>query len=40
MPNDLTLPHPTRFGLERFADLLPARDHITGEDPGSFDGVH
>ena len=40
MPKNLTLPDPTRFGLERFADLLPARDHITGEDPGSFDGFH
>lgn len=40
MPNDLTLPDPARFGLERFADLLPARDHIIGEDPGSFDGFH
>ncbi len=40
MSNDLTPPDPTRFGLTSFADLLPARDHIVGEDPGSFDGFH
>jgi hypothetical protein len=38
MPNDLTLPDPARFSLTRFAQLLPIRDHIIGEDPGSFDG--
>ena len=38
MPNDLTPPDPSRFGLTSFAELLPARDHILGEDPGSFDG--
>ena len=40
MPNDLMPSDPARFGLARFADLLPARDHIVGEDPGSFDGFH
>ncbi len=40
MPNDLTPPDPTRFGLASFADLLPAREHIVGEDLGSFDGFH
>jgi hypothetical protein len=40
MSNDLTPPDPARFGLANFADLLPARDHIVGEDPGSFDGFH
>ena len=38
MPNDLMPPDPTHFGLTRFADLLPARESIVGEDPGSFDG--
>ncbi|MEY8118866.1 hypothetical protein AB9F26_11435 [Falsihalocynthiibacter sp. BN13B15] len=40
MPNDLIPNDPARFGLARFADLLPAREHIVGEDPGSFDGFH
>ncbi len=40
MPNDLTPPDPTRFNLTSFAELLPARDHILGEDAGSFDGFH
>jgi hypothetical protein len=34
------LPDPQAFGLTAFADLLPARDPIIGEDPGSFDGFH
>ena len=38
MPDDLTPNNPVRFGLTRFADLLPARDPIIGEDLGSFDG--
>ncbi|MFX4296144.1 hypothetical protein [Pseudosulfitobacter pseudonitzschiae] len=38
MPDDLTLPDPSRFNLTRFSDLLPERDPIIGEDPGSFDG--
>jgi len=38
MPNDLTPPDPERFGLASFADLLPPRDHIIGEAPGSFNG--
>ncbi len=48
MPNDLLRPDPARFNLTdparfnltSFADLLPVRDHIIGEDPGSFDGFH
>lgn len=38
MPKKLKPLEPARFGLARFADLLPARDHIVGEDAGSFDG--
>ena len=38
MPNDLTPPDPARFDLQSFADLLPARAPILGEDPGSFEG--
>ena len=40
MSKDLTPPSPERFGLTSFADLLPARDPILGEDPGSFRGFH
>ena len=40
MPNEHTPLAPTRFNLTSFAELLPARDHIIGEDPGSFDGFH
>jgi hypothetical protein len=40
MSKDLTPPSPERFGLASFADLLPARDPIFGEDPGSFAGFH
>jgi hypothetical protein len=40
MPKDLTSPSPERFGMTSFADLLPARDPILGEDPGSFRGFH
>lgn len=40
MPNDLISPDAGRFGLTSFADILPARDLIVGEDPGSFDGFH
>lgn len=40
MPNDLISPNAVRFGLASFADLLPSRDPIVGEDPGSFDGFH
>lgn len=32
--------HHTAFGLESFADLLPARNPIIGEDAGSFDRFH
>ena len=28
----------SQYNLTSFADLLPAREHIVGEDPGSFDG--
>jgi len=38
MPNDLSAPDPARFNLTSFADLLPERAHIIGENPGSFDG--
>jgi len=38
MTTHLTPPDPSRFSLTSFAELLPARDHILGEDPGSFDG--
>ena len=38
MPKKLMPPDPARFGLARFADILPAREHIIGEDPGSFEG--
>ena len=37
MPDTLTTSDPADFGLTRFSDLLPAREHIIGEDPGSFD---
>jgi hypothetical protein len=40
MPKDLTITPPTAFGLKSFADLLPARDPIIGEDAGSFDRFH
>jgi hypothetical protein len=38
MPQDLPTTLPTAFGLESFSDLLPVRDPIPGEDPGSFEG--
>lgn len=31
---------PEAYGLASFADILPARDPIVGEDPGSFDEFH
>ena len=40
MPQDLPITPPTAFGLETFADLLPTRDPIPGENPGSFDRFH
>lgn len=40
MTTDLTPPDPARFELASFADLLPARAPIVGEDPGSFAGFH
>ncbi|MGI3212213.1 hypothetical protein ACROSR_13985 [Roseovarius tibetensis] len=40
MPQDLPTTSPTTFGLESFADLLPVRDPIPGEDPGSFATFH
>jgi len=40
MPQDLPTTLPTAFGLESFADILPVRDPIPGEDPGSFEGFH
>jgi len=38
MTNDISLPDPVAYGLKTFADVLPDRDPIVGEDPGSFDG--
>lgn len=32
------LPDPLRFNLASFAELLPARDPVIGEAPGSFGG--
>ncbi|OSQ53501.1 hypothetical protein [Marivita geojedonensis] len=40
MAQDLSLPDPNRFNLSSFADMLPARDPIVGEDPGSFQSFH
>src|SRR6056297_2140413 len=40
MPQDLPITPPTAFGLKSFADLLPTRDPIPGEDPGSFQTFH
>ncbi len=40
MPQDLPTTSPAAFGLESFADLLPTRDPILGEDPGSFATFH
>ena len=40
MTTDLTPPAPARFNLTSFADLLPSRAPIIGEDPGSFEGFH
>ena len=40
MTADLTPPTPARFNLTSFADLLPGRAPIIGEDPGSFEGFH
>jgi hypothetical protein len=40
MTTDLTPPNPARFNLTSFADLLPSRAPIIGEDPGSFEGFH
>jgi hypothetical protein len=38
MSKDLALPNPERFGLGSFAELLPPREAIIGEAPGSFAG--
>ena len=40
MTTDLTPSNPARFNLASFADLLPSRAPIIGEDPGSFEGFH
>ncbi|MZR13397.1 hypothetical protein GQE99_10250 [Maritimibacter sp. DP07] len=37
MPNEMSAHDPGRFGLRRFADVLPKRDPLLGEDPGSFE---
>ena len=33
-----TLPDPLRFKLASFAELLPPRDPVVGEAPGTFEG--
>ncbi len=38
MAKKLRTTKPEAFGIGSFADILPARDPIIGEDPGSFDG--
>ena len=38
MSNDLSPPNPKPFGIVSFSELLPSRDTIIGEEPGSFDG--
>ncbi|SNT36715.1 hypothetical protein [Tropicimonas sediminicola] len=40
MSNELAPSDPARFGLTTFSSLLPVREHIVGEDPGSFQGFH
>ncbi|PJK28362.1 hypothetical protein CVT23_17415 [Minwuia thermotolerans] len=40
MSKKVSLPNPQRFNLTSFAEILPARDPIIGEDPGSFEGFH
>ena len=37
MPSDVRPPEPAHFNLTSFADLLPDRAPIIGEDPGSFE---
>lgn len=36
-PNQNANPNPTDFALTSFADLLPKRIHVIGEDPGAFE---
>ena len=40
MTSYVALPDPAPFDLASFADLLPVREHIIGEDPDTFDGFH
>ena len=40
MSKKLTLPDPGRFNLASFAEILPQRDPIIGEDPGSYETFH
>jgi len=40
MTTNQKLPAPSRFDLQSFADLLPDRAPIIGEDHGSFQGFH
>lgn len=40
MSSHLSPPDPARFGLVSFADMLPGRDPIIGEAPGSFARFH
>lgn len=40
MANDISVLDPKWFDLNTFADMLPARDPIPGEDPGTFADFH
>lgn len=40
MSSHVSVPDASRFGLDSFADVLPSRDPIIGEDAGSFVGFH
>jgi len=40
MPNIQSQPDATPFGLASFADILPKREALIGEDPGAFDDFH
>lgn len=40
MSKEITPPDPNKFNLTSFADILPERTPIVGEDPGSYKGFH
>jgi hypothetical protein len=40
MTRQVQITPPQAFGLDSFAAILPPRDPIVGEDPGSFHGFH